>query len=196
MKRIVILASGNGSNAQALIDAASGGAIAGEVVAVISNVPGAHVLRRADLAGIEAFALPPQAGEERTRYDARLAGAVRALSPDVVVLAGWMRILTMSFIGGAGAPVLNIHPALPGEFPGTHAIERAFAERAGGRTSSGVMVHLVPDEGVDEGPVLGTVEVPILADDTIEDFEERMHAAEHGLLVRTVADFLGATQDA
>ena len=87
------------------------------------------------------------------------------------------------------APIINVHPALPGEFAGTQAIERAFAERDSGRVSSGVMVHLVPDEGVDDGPVLGTTVVPILESDMLEDFTTRMHQAEHHLLVNVLSQF-------
>jgi formyltetrahydrofolate-dependent phosphoribosylglycinamide formyltransferase len=123
-------------------------------------------------------------GESRADYDARLADLVSGFDPDWVVLAGWMRLLTMNFLGWFPGMVVNLHPALPGELPGTHAIERAFDEsRSGTRTSSGVMVHLVADEGVDDGPVLATAAVPILPADTLDDFETRMHTAEHALLV-------------
>ena len=101
------------------------------------------------------------AGEARADYDARLADVVAGFGPDFVVLAGWMRILTMSFLGWFPDRVVNLHPALPGELPGTHAIERAWQEAlAGERTATGVMVHLVPDEGVDDGPVLATRDRP------------------------------------
>ena len=101
-----------------------------------------------------------------------------------------MRILTASFLGWFPDRVVNLHPALPGELPGTHAIERAWHEAlAGERTTTGVMVHLVPDEGVDDGPVLATVAVPIHADDTLEALEARVHAAEHVLLVAAIRDW-------
>ena len=105
----------------------------------------------------------------------------------MVVLAGWMRVLTMSFLGWFPQRVVNLHPARPGELPGTHAIERAWHEAlAGERTETGVMVHLVPDEGVDDGPVLATATVPIRPDDTLETLTERVHATEHRLLVDTL----------
>ena len=100
-----------------------------------------------------------------------------------------MRILTLSFLGRFPDRVVNLHPALPGELPGTHAIERAWHEAlAGERTRTGVMVHLVPDEGVDSGPVLATATVPIQPDDTLESLTDRIHATEHRLLVSTLAD--------
>jgi phosphoribosylglycinamide formyltransferase-1 len=184
-RRLVVLASGTGSNLQAILDAIATGTLPAEVVRVVSDKPNAGALTRTPGKGL---ALPPHPGEKRAEYDTRLAAAVAESEPDWVVLAGWMRILTMSFLGQFPQRVINLHPALPGELPGTHAIERAFAEfEAGARTTSGVMVHLVPDEGVDTGPTLATADVKILPDDTMETFAERIHAAEHELLVATLA---------
>lgn len=190
MTGIVVLASGNGSNAQALIDATADGRIRGTVVAVVTDNPAARVLGRARNAGVTAVVVERELGTTRADFDARLAATVAAFAPGLVVLAGWMRILTMGFIGSVGAPVVNLHPALPGELVGTHAIERAWEERLSGRTHSGVMVHLVPDEGVDTGPALGTTRVPLWPDDTLGEFEERMHAAEHELLVSVVGSIV------
>jgi phosphoribosylglycinamide formyltransferase-1 len=125
--------------------------------------------------------------EERAEYDARLADLVAGFAPDFVVLAGWMRILTNTFLDRFANRVINLHPALPGELPGTHAIERAWHEAmAGERTRTGVMVHRVPDEGIDDGPVLASVEVAIELDDTLETLTARLHAAEHRLLIDTL----------
>ncbi|MGB8859854.1 MAG: phosphoribosylglycinamide formyltransferase [Ilumatobacteraceae bacterium] len=186
-RRLVILASGNGSNAQAIIDACAAGSLPAEVMAVVSDHADARALVRADSAGLPAVHVGRRPGESRADYDARLADIVTGFDPDWVVLAGWMRVLTLSFLGWFPGMVVNLHPALPGELPGLHAIDRAFAEaQAGRRTSTGAMVHLVPDEGVDAGPVLSTTVVPILPGDTIDDLELRMHAAEHELLVDTL----------
>jgi phosphoribosylglycinamide formyltransferase-1 len=187
--RLIVLASGNGSNLQAILDACAAGSIDGEVVAVVSDQPLAQALERAAAAGVPGVHVVRRGGEPRADYDARLADVVSAFSPDWVVLAGWMRILTMSFLGWFPEMVINLHPALPGELPGVGAIERALAEyRAGRRTSTGVVVHLVPDEGVDTGPALGTVAVRIDGSDTVETLSRRMHAAEHDLLVDVVRD--------
>ena len=186
---IAVLASGSGSNLQAIIDACSAGVLPADVVLVVSDRPDAYALERARRAEIAAVPLPRADGEARADYDSRLADTVIAASPDLVVLAGWMRILTMKFLGHFPGRVVNLHPALPGELPGTHSIERAFAEfERGERTHTGVMVHLVPDEGVDDGPVLGTATVPMLPGDTAETLAERVHAAEHRLLVDTLAE--------
>jgi formyltetrahydrofolate-dependent phosphoribosylglycinamide formyltransferase len=187
--RLVVLASGNGSNLQAILDACAAGTLPAEVTAVVSDRPDATALTRATAVGVAAIPLPPAPGEARADYDIRLADAVVARDPDLVVLAGWMRILTMAFLGRFPDRVVNLHPGLPGELPGTNAIERAWHEAlAGTRTSTGVMVHLVPDEGVDTGPVLASAPVPILPDDSLETLTARVHATEHHLLVSALAD--------
>jgi phosphoribosylglycinamide formyltransferase-1 len=153
-------------------------------------------LQRADAAGVPAVHVGVHPGEERADYDARLADVVAGFDPDLVVLAGWMRILTMSFLGWFPQRVVNLHPALPGELPGTRAIERAWDEALdGSRTSTGVMVHLVPDEGVDDGPVLGTATVPIDVEAGFEAFASLMHATEHRLLVESLIERCTQTPD-
>ena len=185
--RLVVLVSGNGSNLQAILDACAAGDLPAEVVAVVSNKSTAYALQRAADAGVPSVHIGRHENEARTDYDARLTDIVAGFAPDLVVLAGWMRILTKDFLGWFPERVVNLHPALPGELPGTHAIERAWQEAlAGERTRTGVMVHLVPDEGVDDGPVLATEDVPILPDDTLDTLEARVHAAEHRLLVDTI----------
>lgn len=189
--RIVVLASGSGSNLQAILDAAATGPLAGlaDVAAVVSDRSNAFALQRASSAGVPSVHVGRLDGEDRADYDARLADVVAGFDPDLVVLAGWMRILTMSFLGWFPERVINLHPARPGELPGTHAIERAWQEAlAGERDSTGVMVHLVPDEGVDDGPVLATADVVIHPDDTLETLTERMHVAEHQLLIDAIAN--------
>lgn len=187
--RLVVLVSGDGSNLQAILDACADGRIRADVAAVVSNRQDAHALERADHAGVPSVRVTVLPGETRADYDARLADVVAGFAPDHVVLAGWMRILTMSFLGWFPERVLNLHPALPGELPGTGAIERAWEQsRAGERDHSGVMVHLVPDEGVDDGPVLATRRVPIGPRDSLDEFGERMHDAEHALLVEVLGE--------
>lgn len=183
--RLAVLASGSGSNLQAIADACASGRLDATVELVVSDRAGARALTR--VPGV-SVALPAEPGESRRAYDARLAEVVAAASPDVVVLAGWMRLLSMEFLGRFPGRVVNLHPAMPGELPGTHAIERAYEQfRAGARTSTGVMVHLVPDEGVDDGPVLATAVVPIEPDDTLEALETRVHATEHALLISALS---------
>ncbi len=182
--RLVILISGNGSNLQAILDACTSGELNASVVTVISNKPDAYGLTRARDAGVEAIHFPKQGDESRQEYDTRLANYITTKLPDYIVLAGWMRLLSSDFLSCFPNRVINLHPALPGTFPGTHAIERAFeAYQHGDIAHTGVMVHLVPDEGVDNGPVLATEVVPIRAEDTLEVLEARVHEVEHRILV-------------
>jgi phosphoribosylglycinamide formyltransferase 1 len=186
--RLVVLASGNGTNLQAILDACADGRLPATVAAVISNKPGSGALQRAADAGVPYVHAAPHVGEPRADYDARLADIVSGFDPDWVVLAGWMRVLSMSFLGWFPRMVVNLHPALPGEFPGIDAIGRAWQEaQSGHRDHTGVMVHLVPDEGVDDGPVLATATVPIQPSETLESLTNRVHGVEHRLLVETLA---------
>jgi phosphoribosylglycinamide formyltransferase 1 len=189
--RLVVLISGNGSNLQSILDACESGELDARVVSVISNKADAYGLTRAKNAGVQVVYFPKQKDEAREEYDARLAAYVSTSLPDYVILAGWMRILTPLFLDHFLNKVINLHPALPGMFPGTHAIERAFeAYKRGEIDRTGVMVHLVPDEGVDNGPVLGQQEIYFLPDESFERFEARVHNVEHGLLVNTLKDIL------
>lgn len=186
--RLVVLISGNGSNLQAILDACADGRLNAVVVAVVSNRADAYGLQRAAAAGVPGIVLKRSKGRDRRAYDAELAEVVTEHAPDWVVLAGWMHILSMAFLGRFPNRVVNLHPALPGQFAGTHAIERAFAAfQAGEISETGVMVHLVPDEGVDDGPVLGTARVAIAAADTLETLTAKVQAAEHALLVEVLA---------
>jgi phosphoribosylglycinamide formyltransferase-1 len=189
--RLVVLISGNGSNLQAILDACQSGELDAKVVSVISNKADAYGLVRAKNAGVDAMHFSKRQGESRQEYDTRLAEYVSACFPDYVILAGWMRILSSAFLAHFPEQVINLHPALPGMFPGTHAIERAFdAYQRGDIDHTGVMVHLVPDEGVDNGPVLGTEIVSIEKNDTLESLEARIHKTEHRLLVHTLKSII------
>ena len=188
---LVVLISGHGSNLQAILDASRDGILPATVAAVVSNRRDAYGLTRAREAGVPALvhALKPyrDAGRSRAEYDADLATLVAGYAPDWVVLAGWMLVLSNAFLQRFPNRVVNLHPALPGTFPGTDAIARAHAAyRRGEIDHTGVMVHLVPDEGVDSGPVLDRAVVTINPDDTLETLEARMHATEHVLLVQTL----------
>ena len=193
--RLVVLISGNGSNLQAVLDACQSGELKMQVAAVVSNQPEAFGLERARRSGAPTIvkAVPPRTAlvdrtTARLEYDRELAGLVARFQPDWVLLAGWMRLLSAQFLDHFPGRVINLHPALPGTFPGTHAIERALAAFQRGEIQhTGVMVHLVPDEGVDSGPVLAQEIVPILPTDTLDSLEGRVHQVEHALLVATLA---------
>ena len=182
--RLVVLVSGNGTNLQAIIDACESNQIDAQVVGVLSNKHEAFALSRAECHNVETAVVAAKLHETRQQYDARLAQIVGAWQPHIIVLAGFMRVLSNSFLSQFPNQVINIHPALPGELPGVHAIERAFTEFTHGtRNNTGVMVHFVPDEGVDNGPVIAQQIVPIHAADTLVTLEARMHATEHALVI-------------
>ncbi len=182
--RLVVLASGNGTNLQAIIDACESKQIDAQVVGVVSDKHEAFALNRAQCHKVLTAVVAAKPHETRPQYDARIAQIVGAWQPHIIVLAGFMRVLSNSFLSLFPNQVINIHPALPGELPGTHAIERAFTEfTQGTRRETGVMVHFVPDEGVDNGPVIVQQTVPIHVADTLSSLEARMHATEHALVI-------------
>lgn len=185
--RLVVMISGHGSNLQAILDACASGELPARVVAAVSNKEAAYGLKRARRADVPALARPRLKSQDRREYDAELAEVVASYQPDWVVLAGWMLILSLAFLDRFPNRVVNLHPALPGAFPGMHAIERAFeAYRRGEIDHTGVMVHLVPDSGIDSGPALSQEVVPLQPDDTLEGLEQRIHSVEHRLLVSTL----------
>ena len=198
--RLVVLATGSGSNLQAILDACADGALEAEVVLVVVNRRTAYAAERAAAAGVPSVyrpmapfreAVPDDARRARERYDAALAAEIADARPDLIVQAGWMHLFTSAFLDRFPGMVVNLHPALPGAFPGAHAIDDAWAaHQTDGLDHTGVMVHLVPDEGVDDGPVLASQRVPITADDTRETLEARLHEVEHELFVATIADYL------
>ena len=189
--RLVVLISGSGSNLQALLDACSSAVLPAEVAAVISNKKDAYGLERARRAGVPACHMPKPKELDRRVYDASLAEQVSAYHPDWVLLRGWMRLLSSDFLNRFPQRVINLHPALPGTFPGAHAIQDAFDAYCEGRiTATGVMVHLVPDEGIDCGPVLGVQNIPIYPEDSLQTLEQRIHTAEHRLVIDVLKQLL------
>ena len=192
--RVVVLASGAGSNLAALLTACGDGTLPAQVVGVVSNQAGAYALQRARDAGLATAVVSLRvwraAGGDRDGYDGAVAEAVAALQPDVVVLAGWMLVLGPTFLDRFPGRVLNLHPALPGAFPGTHAIERAWhAHRDGHIHQTGVMVHRVVPE-IDAGPVVRWEAVPLRDGEPLDELTLRMHAVEHRVLVQAVGEVL------
>ncbi|MEZ4593387.1 MAG: phosphoribosylglycinamide formyltransferase [Chloroflexota bacterium] len=194
LPRLVILISGSGSNLQAVLDAVADGRLTAVPTLVVANRKDAYGLVRAQNAGVPTAYFPfkpyREAGKSREDYDADLAELIRQYHPDLIILAGWMHILSAAFLQHFPNRVINLHPALPGQFAGTHAIQRAYeAYQRGEIEHTGCMVHLTIPE-VDAGPVLAQAQVPIHPSDTVADLEARMHQAEHQLLVTAVQQFL------
>jgi len=178
MKRVVILASGSGTLAQAIIDAQ----LEIDIVAVISDKNDAPVLERAQKAHIETFSIPMM--PERTEWDRELETLLAALIPDLVVSAGFMRILSQKIVNRF--KIINSHPALLPLFPGAHAVRDALAA---GATETGTTIHWV-DAGVDTGEVIAQERVEIHSDDTEESLHERIKIVERGLIVATIASLI------
>jgi phosphoribosylglycinamide formyltransferase 1 len=186
MQTIVTLISGRGSNFEAIVKTAQKEAWPVQFSGVISNRSSALGLDFARSQGIPAFAIEHQAHPSRESFDAALIGQIDALGADLVVLAGFMRILTPSFIRHYEGRLINIHPALLPEFPGLHTHERAL--EAGVKTH-GATVHFV-NEGVDEGPIICQASVPVLPGDDAATLGARVLAAEHQIYPRAVKWFL------
>ena len=178
MKRLVILASGSGTLAQAIFDAH----LEADIVAVISDQPDAAVLDRSHKAHIETFTIPMLS--DRTEWDRELETLIAALKPDLVVSAGFMRILSERIT--SRFKIINSHPALLPLYPGAHAVRDALAA---GATETGTTIHWV-DAGVDTGQVIAQERVEILPGDTEESLHERIKIVERGLIVATIAALL------
>jgi formyltetrahydrofolate-dependent phosphoribosylglycinamide formyltransferase len=181
--RVVVLVSGAGTLLQALLDAA-GPNYPAQIVAVGADRTGTDGLRRAEDRGLPTFIVELAQHPDRTSWDAALTGAVAAYRPDLVVTAGFMKLVGPAFLTRFGGRVLNSHPALLPAFPGAHAVADALAH---GVRVTGATVHLV-DAGVDTGPILAQRAVEVLPDDTGERLHERIKVVERQLLVEVVAD--------
>ena len=174
-RRVVVLISGNGSNLQALIDAQGHDELGGEIVAVVSNEPEAYGLTRAREAGIDAVVLPHREYENRDAYDGALIKVIERHEPDLVVLAGFMRILTPRFVQRFLGRLINIHPSLLPAYQGLDTHARALAD---GVAEHGCSVHFVTEE-LDGGPVLLQAVVEVAEGETEESLKQKVHAREH-----------------
>ncbi len=180
--RIVILASGSGSTAQAIIDAQQKGKLKAEIACVISDQASAEVLNRAKSAGIPSKVIAMSAN--RMDWDMQIISALTDLQPDLVVSAGFMRILSADCV--SKFKIVNSHPALLPLFPGAHAVRDALAA---GATKTGTTIHWV-DEGVDTGTIIAQEEVEITPSDTEESLHERIKIVERRLYVATLQQLL------
>ncbi|RLU01551.1 phosphoribosylglycinamide formyltransferase [Ketobacter sp.] len=182
---IVVLISGSGTNLQAIMDAVEGGKIQGNLAAVISNRPDAKGLIRARERGVETLVVDHTSYGTREAFDADLLQAIEHYQPDLVVLAGFMRILTDHFVDHFSGRMLNIHPSLLPEFKGLNTHQRALDA---GATEHGCSVHFVSSE-LDSGAVIGQAKVPVEANDTAQSLSEKVQQQEHRLYPACVALF-------
>ncbi len=174
-KRIVVLISGGGTNLQAIIDACISTDFPGEVVGVVSNIPDAYGLTRAEKAQIPTVSLSHKAFSSREDYDQALVKKIDTFEPDLIVLAGFMRILTPDFVQHYQGKLINIHPSLLPKYQGLHTHQRAIDA---GDKEHGVSVHFVTEE-LDGGPVILQAKVPVFPEDTADDLATRVHEQEH-----------------
>lgn len=181
MKRLAVLASGNGTNLEAILEAVDRGTVAATVVLVISNREEAPALERARRRGIESRYINPR-GLDRVAYDRRVLTALEEAGVELVALAGYMRLLSPLLVEAFPARILNIHPSLLPAFPGQDAVEQALSY---GVKVTGCTVHLV-EKGLDSGPVILQDAVPVLQEDNSATLHRRIHAAEHRLYPRAL----------
>lgn len=180
--KIAILASGSGTNAQAMIDKAAQGTLDVSIALIVCNRPGAGVIARAEKAGIPSLVLDHKTFADRESFDARMVQALREAGAELVVLAGYMRLLTPVFLEAFAGRVINIHPALLPSFPGVHGGADAITY---GVKVSGCTVHFV-EEKVDSGPVLIQAVVPVNAGESEDDLMSRIHVMEHRIYPQAI----------
>ncbi|GKV90737.1 MULTISPECIES: phosphoribosylglycinamide formyltransferase [Pectobacterium] len=186
MKNIVVLISGHGSNLQALIDACKNGRLKGKIAAVFSNNAEAYGLERAQDADIPTCVLNPEDFADRAAFDAALANEIEQYEPALVILAGYMRILSPEFVAQFAGKMLNIHPSLLPKYPGLHTHRKALEN---GDREHGTSVHFVTDE-LDGGPLILQAKVPVFSDDTEESLSERVKTHEHTIYPMVINWFL------
>jgi len=182
---IAVLVSGNGTNLQAIIDAIEAGRLQVELKVVISNNPNAYAIERAKRHHIPVEVIPDDTFPDRETYDARLIETLMGYSIDLVVLAGFMRVLTPKFVRAFPMRIMNIHPALLPSFPGLRVQKKALEH---GVKFSGATVHFV-DEGVDTGPIIIQAVVPVYDDDTEEALSARILKEEHRIYPQAIQLF-------
>jgi phosphoribosylglycinamide formyltransferase-1 len=180
--RLGVLVSGSGTNLQAILDAIGSGRLDAQVAVVVSNVAAAGALDRAHAAGVEAVVVDHRAHADRSAFDAAVVEVLRARGVELVVLAGFMRLLTPVLLDAFPMQVVNVHPALLPAFPGVHAQRQALEY---GARVTGCTVHFV-DGGTDTGPIVAQAAVPVLPGDDEESLRLRILAREHELLPRVL----------
>lgn len=173
--RILVLASGSGTNLQALLDASKERDFPGQIVAVGCNRPSAFALERAAQANIEHFTVDHTRFNTREEFDGMLMAEIRRRNPDLILLAGFMRILTTDFVRALRGTLLNVHPSLLPKYTGLNTHQRALDA---GDTLHGTSIHFVTEE-LDGGPVIAQAQVSVVGDDTAETLAEKVQAKEH-----------------
>lgn len=190
--KIAVLASGNGSNFEAIAQAVKNNQIAGEIVLLFTDKSKAFALERAKKFGITTESFSPKDFPSKKDYEARLCELLQEKKVDLVILAGYMRIMGEVVLQAFPNKIINIHPSLLPKFPGLHGIKDAFEA---GVNETGVTVHYI-DAGVDTGPIIAQETVKVDKTDTLESLEEKIHAVEHRLYPKVIAEIVNQTKGA
>ena len=186
MKRLAIFVSGNGTNLENILQQIQDEKIPAEAALVLSDNPGAHALKRAEKFGVECAVVDRKKFDSRETFESEISRHLVRKGVGLVILAGFMRILSPYFVKTHAGRILNIHPSLLPDFPGAHAIRDAWEAKA---KTTGVTVHFV-DEGVDAGPVILQRKVPVEKGDTLETLEKKIHAVEYQIYPEAIRLFL------
>lgn len=176
-KRVAVFASGSGSNFQTLVDEAKAGQLDADIAFLVCDKPSAFVIERADKAGIPRFVFQAKAYASKEAFEQEIVSELKSQQIELIVLAGYMRLIGPTLLSEYEGRIVNIHPSLLPEFPGKDAIGQALAA---GAQVTGVTVHFV-DEGMDTGPIIAQERVKVESEETKESVQEKIHAVEHKL---------------
>lgn len=184
--KVAVLASGNGTNFEALVRHFQAGKIPGELVLLFCNHPAAPVMKRAQRLGVPAESFTVKACGGKEAYEQKLLTILQQYRVDFIILAGYLRVVGPTILNHYDHRIVNLHPAWLPEYPGLHSIERAYHDH---RKQTGVTVHYI-DAGLDSGPIIAQRRVPILPGDTLDQLEQRVHTTEHQLYPEAVKQVL------
>jgi phosphoribosylglycinamide formyltransferase 1 len=192
MKKIAVFASGSGSNFQAIAVAAQSGSLNAEISLLVCDKPGAFAVDRAEMLGIPALVISPKSYPSKEAYEEEILQKLTSLEVDMIVLAGYMRLIGPTLLNAFEGKIINIHPSLLPAFPGKDAIGQALT--AGVKTT-GVTIHYV-DEGMDTGPVIASAAVNIIAGETHESLQKKIQRIEHSLYPEVLEELLNGKEEA
>ncbi|MRX72659.1 phosphoribosylglycinamide formyltransferase [Bacillus lacus] len=186
MNKIAVFASGSGSNFQAIADAVKSGSIQAEIVLLVSDKPESLAVGRARQEGIPVFAFDPKNYDNKREFETEILTELRNRGAELLVLAGYMRLIGEVLLSGYGGNIINLHPSLLPSFPGKDAIGQAVAA---GVKVTGVTIHYV-DEGMDTGPIIAQEALPVLKEDNAQSLAARIHDIEHKLYPAVISELL------
>lgn len=192
MKKIAVFASGSGSNFQAIAVAAQAGTLNVEISLLVCDKPGAFAVDRAEMLGIPALVISPKGYPSKAEYEAEILQKLTGLEIDMIVLAGYMRLIGPTLLEAYERKIVNIHPSLLPAFPGKDAIGQALAA---GVEKTGVTIHYV-DEGMDTGPVIASGAVKVVPGETRESLQKKIQRIEHSLYPEVLEELLNGEEEA